>query len=136
MDLTLTSPMSLTRIIVTWFLLMLALTGNGVFREFYLDGWFSPRTAEFLGLMSALAVILVVTGIGFRIPRDYPIASLLLIGGFIVLLTVAYEAGFSLLLGGRTWRQVLKAYAFWHGEPWPPVLLLIGLTPVIWRGRG
>lgn len=127
--------MSLTRILTTWLVLAVAMTANGVFRELALKRMMPPDRADWLSLGLGLALILVVTRAGFRIPRDYPVASLLLVGAFLVGLTVVFEFAIGLLADGKTLAELAGAYAFWRGERWPFVLLVLGLTPVIWRGK-
>lgn len=127
--------MTLTRILTTWLALAVIMTANGIFRELVLKPRFAESTAEWISLAVGVVVILVVTRIGFRIPPDYPVASLLLVGAFLVALTVIFEFAVGMFLDDTSFTELAGAYAFWRGEPWPFVLLLLGLTPLIWRGR-
>lgn len=127
--------MSIARLLVTWLVLAVVMTLNGTFRVFFLEPRLGAATAGWISLAMGLVLILAVTRIAFRIPRGYPTAPLLLAGLVLVVLTIAFELAIGVLLGGRTWGDVLRTYAFWQGEPWPAVLVILGLTPLIWRGK-
>jgi len=126
--------MSLTRILVTWLALAVVMTANGIFRELLLKRWMSEGAADWVSVALGVALLLIGTRIGFRgIPADYPAASLLLVGAFLIALTVAFEFTIGMLVDKQSFAELAQAYAFWRGEPWPYVLLLLGLTPLIWR---
>lgn len=128
--------MSLTRILVTWLALSVVMTANGIFRELLLKRWMSEGAAGWVSVALGVALLLIGTRIGFRgIPADYPTASLLLVGAFLIALTVAFEFTIGMLGDRKSFAELAQAYAFWHGEPWPYVLVVLGLTPLIWRGR-
>lgn len=128
--------MSLTRILLTWLVLAVVMSANGVFRELALERWMPENAAGWISLLLGLVLILIVTRIGFRgIPESYPIASLLLVGAFLVALTIAFEFTIGMLVDRKSFMELANAYAFWRGEMWPVVLVVLGLTPVIWRGR-
>ncbi|HET8770785.1 MAG TPA: hypothetical protein VFM71_07370 [Gemmatimonadaceae bacterium] len=128
--------MSLTRILVTWLVLAVVMSANGIFRELALERWMPENTAGWISLLLGLALILVVTRIGFReIPASYPTPSLLLVGAFLIVLTIIFEFAIGILVDKKSFVELANAYAFWKGETWPVVLVVLGLTPVIWRGR-
>jgi hypothetical protein len=129
--------MSLTRIITTWLVLAVVMSANGILRELALKRWMTAGAAEWTSLVLGLTLILAVTRVGFRgIPSAYPTLSLLLVGAFLVALTVVFEFAIGLGVDRKPFAELLGAYAFWRGEPWPLVLLVLGLTPLLWRGRG
>ncbi len=128
--------MSLTRILVTWLAMAVVMSANGIFRELVLERHLSPSAAGWVSLALGLAWILLVTRIGFRgIPVNYPVASLLLVGAFLVALTVAFEFAVGIFVDKKSVGELAAAYAFWRGESWPLVLVVLGLTPLIWRGK-
>ena len=84
--------MSLTRILVTWLVLSVVMTANGIFRELLLERWMPEEAAGWVSLALGVALLLIGTRIGFRgIPADYPAASLLLVGAFLIVLTIGFE---------------------------------------------
>lgn len=128
--------MSLTRILVTWLVLAVVMSANGILRELALERWMPESIAGWISLLLGLVLILVVTRIGFReIPASYPTPSLLLVGAFLIALTIVFEFTIGMLLDKKSFVELANAYAFWNGELWPVVLVVLGLTPVIWRGR-
>lgn len=128
--------MPINRIVVTWLALAVAMTANGIFRELVLERRMSEAAAGWVSLALGLGIILAITRIGFRgIPADYPVASLLLVGACLVAVTVAFEFAIGMLVDGKTFAELARAYAFWRGEKWPFVLVVLGLTPLLWRGR-
>lgn len=128
--------MSLTRILITWLVLAVVMSANGIFRELALERWMPESIAGLISLLLGLVLILVVTRIGFReIPASYPTLSLLLVGVFLIVLTIAFEFTIGMLVDLKSFVELANAYAFWKGEMWPVVLVVLGLTPLIWRGR-
>lgn len=127
--------MSLTRIVVTWLVLAAVMSANGIFRELVLERHLAESTAGWISLALGLVWILLITRIGFRgIPAHYPTASLLLVGAALIALTIAFEF-VGILVDKKSFAELAAAYAFWRGETWPFVLLVLGLTPLLWRGR-
>lgn len=128
--------MSLTRILVTWLVLAVVMSANGIFRELVLERHFAESTAGWISLALGLAWILLFTRIGFRgIPAHYPAASLLLVGAALVVLTIAFETAIGVFVDHKPFSELIAAYAFWRGEPWPFVLAVLGLTPLMCRER-
>ena len=54
---------------------------------------------------------------------------------FLLGLTMAFEFTIGMLVDKKSFVEMANAYAFWNGEMWPVVLVVLGLTPLIWRGR-
>ncbi len=128
--------MTLTRILITWLAMAVVMSANGVFRELVLERHLAESTAGWISLALGLVWILLITRVGFRgIPAHYPTASLLLIGAALVALTIAFEFAVGILVDKKSLGELAAAYAFWRGETWPLVLLVLGLTPLIWRGK-
>ena len=129
--------MSMTRIMVTWLALAVLMTANGIFRELLLERWMPETAAGWVSVALGVAILLIGTRVGFRgIPADYPTASLLLVGAFLIALTVAFEFTIGMLVDKKSFAELAQAYAFWRGEPWPYVLMVLGLTPLMWRSSG
>ena len=126
--------MTLTRILVTWLILAVAMFANGALRELVLKSFLGTGVAELASALIAIALILGVTFVSFRSPPDYPLASLALVSLFLVGLTVAFEFGIG-LIAGHTWSEMLANYRFWEGRLWPLVLLTLAMSPFLGRGR-
>lgn len=127
--------MTITRVLVTWLILAVLMSVNGAFREFALKRFLDAGPAEFISALIGIAIILAVTFVSFKSPRDYPLGSLALMSLLLVALTVAFEFGLG-RLGGRSWSELLADYRFWEGRMWVWVLLTLAVTPFLGRGRG
>ena len=124
--------MSVKRILGTWVLLAFLMTLNGIFRELVLHRVFGDATAGVVSVLLGAIIVLVTTRRMFRplrgeAPRRLAAFALLLVG-----LTVAFEFAVGLWVDRRTPGELAAQYAFWRGELWPWLLLLIGFTPFIW----
>ena len=127
--------MTITRLLVTWLILAALMTANGAFRELVLKASLNVGVAELISALLGITLILVVTFISFRSPRDYPLASLALMSLLLVGLTVAFEFGLG-LISGKSWSELLANYRFWEGRYWPLVLVTLAVSPFLGRGRG
>lgn len=128
--------MTLSRILLTWLAMAIAMSANGILRELVLERHLTESTAGWVSLGLGLAIILLITSIGFRgTPAHYPTASLLAVGAFLVGLTIAFEFAVGIMVDKKSLGELAAAYAFWRGETWPLVLLVLGLTPLMWRSK-
>lgn len=127
--------MTITRVLVTWLILAVLMTANGAFREIVLKSSLDVGVAELISALLGISLILGVTFISFRSPRDYPLASLALMSLLLVGLTVAFEFGLG-LIEGKSWSELLANYRFWEGRYWPLVLVTLAVSPFLGRGRG
>src|SRR5688572_6129339 len=126
--------MTITRVLVTWLALAALMTANGAFREVVLKASLDGGVAELISALLGMTLILVVTFVSFRSPRDYPLGSLALMSLLLVGLTMAFEFGLG-LIAGKTWSEMLANYRFWEGRYWPLVLLTLAISPFLGRGR-
>jgi hypothetical protein len=127
--------MTITRVLVTWLILAALMTANGAFRELVLKSALEVGVAELISALLGITLILGVTFISFRSPRDYPLPSLALMSLLLVGLTVAFEFGLG-RVEGRSWSEMLANYRFWEGRYWPLVLVTLAVSPFLGRGRG
>lgn len=109
--------MTYLRLLGVWLLLALLMPLNGALREFGFKRVMSAPVAEWLSLLTGIAVILATTRWLFRVPADAPDGQLLLQALTLVTLTVAYEFGIG-FAGGRTLAEMLQHYAIWRGQLW------------------
>lgn len=123
--------MSWSRLFVTWALLAILMSLNGVFRELILrpalgDG--APIVSVMLG-----AAIVVFTTRGMFASAGAPAVSrLAAMSAVLVVLTVAFEFAVGIGVDRKPVSALLANYAFWRGELWPWLLLLVALTPFLW----
>lgn len=120
--------MTYLRLLGVWLLLALLMPLNGALREFGFKRVMSAPVAEWLSVLTGIAVILATTRWLFRVPADAPDGQLLLQALTLVTLTVAYEFGIG-FAGGRTLAEMLQHYAIWRGQLWPLVLVALAVTP-------
>lgn len=120
------------RIFGVWLLLAVVMSANGVFRELVLRDTLGEETAGYVSIALGLLMILGVTSLFFRKLAGLSTRQLVGIGALLVGLTVAFEFLFGHYVDGKPWSELAAAYAFWQGELWPVVLVVLGLTPLIW----
>ena len=53
------------------------------------------------------------------------------VGALWLLLTLAFEFSFGRLVQHQTWRELLEAYTFRHGNIWPLVLFITAVAPLL-----
>lgn len=123
--------MTMGRLLGTWLLLAVAMTANGIFRELVLR----PRLGTLAGYVSVAlgAVIIVgVTWAMFRAFRRHTTGAMVQAGLLLIGMTVAFETAVGRWVDHKSWSELAANYAFWRGALWPFLLLLVGLTPLIW----
>jgi hypothetical protein len=125
---------SYRRLLGAWLVLAFAMPLNGAFRELVMKPRLDAPVAEAVSALLGILIVLGVTRWIFRIPAETSARHLAAVSAVFVLLTVAFETVFA-LVEGQSLATILDHYAFWKGEWWPLVLLVIAATPFIWRGR-
>lgn len=115
-----------------WIALAVLMSANGVFREMVLREHTGAAAAAVLSALLGAALILVTTRILYPDLRRHSTAGLWRISLVTVGMTVAFETALGRLVDHRSWEELLAHYAFWRGELWPFVLLVLALTPFIW----
>ena len=113
-------------------LLALLMSGNGVLREAVLKPSMGPRSADVVSAAIGIALILVVTAVGFRPLAGAPTVQLAAASALLVCLTVAFEFIIGRTVDHKSWAELFGNYAIWRGRLWPVVLLVVALTPFIW----
>lgn len=120
------------RILGVWLLLAVLMSANGIFRELVLRDALGSETAEYVSIALGLIIILAVTRLLFRPLVGLSTGQLIGIGALYVVMTVAFEFLIGHYVDHKPWSELTAAYRFWRGELWPFVLLITGLTPMIW----
>jgi hypothetical protein len=124
--------MSWARVLITWALLAIAMSLNGILREAVLKRVMNDGVADVVSACLGAIIILAVTRPMFRPLRAWPDAALMLTTVVLVLLTVAFELAVGRFVDQKAWAELFGNYAIWRGRLWPILLALVGLTPFIW----
>ncbi len=124
-----------SKIVKVWALLLGAMVLNGMFRELFLRPVAGDQVAEKASPILGLMIVLAVTRPFLQSLVPMPSRDLWRIGAWWVGLTVTFEFVFGHFVSGRTWTELVSAYAFWNGELWPLVLLALVVAPFIWAPR-
>jgi len=123
--------MTIARLLWTWLLLAVAMTANGIFRELVLR----PRLGTLAGYVSVAlgaVIIVAITWAMFRAFRRSTVGAMVQSGLLLMGMTVVFETVIGRWVDHKSWSDLAANYAFWRGALWPLLLLLVGLTPLIW----
>lgn len=116
-----------------WVALAIAMSANGIFRELVLKRFTSPTWAALLSAILGIAIIAIITRIGFRpVPSTASTQSLAFATLMLVLFTVVFETLLGVLVDHKSAAELVAHYALWHGELWPIVLAFLACTPFLW----
>lgn len=118
------------RATLVWLLLVAVAIGNGTFRESVFTPRWGPAVAHVLSSLTLTTLIVLVAwlSIGWIAPAT-PGAALR-VGGWWLLLTVAFEFGFG-RWRGKGWDELLADYDLSRGRIWLLVLVATLLAPWI-----
>ena len=126
-------PISWLRLLMTWLIMAVAMSANGVFRELVLTRFINSTGAAVVSAMLGILLIGLITRIGFRRMRPGASTSALLAtSAVLVVLTVAFECLLGRVVDHKSWDELLAHYALWRGELWPLVLGFLAVTPLLW----
>jgi hypothetical protein len=114
----------LVRAFFLWLLMSVLAVANGVIRTLWITPHLGEATAHILGTLSALillfgAIVLILPWVG---PRNKN--QVWIIGGFWLVLTLAFEFLAGHYLFGNPWERLLADYNIFRGRVWVTVLLL------------
>lgn len=123
--------MSWPRLFVTWALLAVFMSLNGMFRELVLRPLIGDGAAISSVLLGA-TIVVITTSAMFRSAAGTPLGRLVGMSVVLVALTVAFEFAVGMTIDRKPASALLANYAFWRGELWPWLLLLVALTPFLW----
>ena len=125
-------PISLGRFAAVWTIMAVAMTANGIIRELLLKRMLEPGNANALSAILGIALIAVITSIGFRVIGDPSAMELLALSLALVVATVVFETVVGRVVDHKSWSELLEHYDLPHGELLPLVLLWLALTPFVW----
>lgn len=119
----------LLKAIAIWLAIVILAFLNGILREKAL----LPIMGSFAGLVaSGIFLSIFILGVAYIAAPWYgPLTSRqwILVGLAWLLLTVAFEFGFGMLIQHKSLSELLDAYTFRDGNLWPLVLVTTFLSP-------
>ena len=121
------------RVVAVWLAILLLAILNGALREaVLLPAWGRPAALVASGVLLAI-LILAAALASSRWIGAASTACAWRVGLAWLALTLAFEFTFGALVQGKTWPQLLAAYAMRDGNLWPLVLLVTLAAPVLAR---
>jgi hypothetical protein len=121
----------LAKVFGIWLLILVCAVLNGVLREaVLLPAFGKPVALVSSGVVLSLLIVAVSLVL---VPRLGPlsVSHAMYLGVFWLLLTLAFEFGFGLLVQHRSWAELMEAYTFKDGNIWPLVLAVTLFSPAI-----
>lgn len=127
------SPVSLlAKALSTWFVLLLAMMGNGIFRVLVLQPRLGEDRARQAACLTGMVIILALCAPFVRRLASPSAGQLLAVGLLWLVLTVLFEFLFGHYVAGLSWRTLLAEYDLLQGRLWSLVLLTTLLAPWLW----
>jgi hypothetical protein len=126
--------MKLSRILAIWILLAGLMILNGAVRELALVRWLGVAGGAAISAVLGMVIVLAVTRHFLVREPAMTTAPLLRISGWWLVLTIGFEFGLG-RYAGRSWDELVSAYAFWNGSLWPLILASLVSAPFIWAPR-
>lgn len=121
----------MSKYLAAWWVMLLVSIANGALRDLTYGKYMDALSAHQLSSVSSILLLGMV--IAWFI-RRYPPASsrqALLIGGFWMTLTVAFEFLFFHYVADHPWSELWQSYDVLQGQMWPFVLLWVALAPYV-----
>ena len=125
-------PISIPRFVAVWLIMAAAMSANGVMRELVFKREMNPGNADVLSAIVGVALIALITAIGFRPIDDTSPGALLALSAALVVATVRFEPALGRFMDHKSWSDVLGHYNLLRGELWPLVLAWLAVTPFVW----
>lgn len=123
--------MVLSKSFALWLLILVLAVANGGLREGLLLRILPHSPAYILSGVILIACVLLVSIFSIPWLGKLTLIRYLFVGVFWLALTLAFEAGFGLLVRGQSVEVLLEAYRFKEGNIWPVVLLVVAMAPVV-----
>lgn len=125
-------PISTGRFAAVWLIMAVAMSANGVARELLFKRVMNAGSADVLSAILGVALIAVITSIGFRVIRGAAVGQLLALSVALVVATVVFETVLGRVVDHKSWAELAAHYDLRRGELWPLVLAWLALTPFVW----
>lgn len=104
---------------------------NGSIRQFVYGRWVTELTAHQISCATGIILFFIYALlIAYRMPFTTS-RQAWLIGAIWLVLTIAFEFGFGLLIAGHPLSQLLQDYNIAAGRLWPLVLISLFLMPSV-----
>lgn len=124
--------MSFAKLLKAWLIILPFMIMNGIFRELVVKQLVPAQGADAISAALGIAIVLMITRFTLRPLSGKSNAQLVRASLTLVMLTVAFEFAFGLLVDGKSWSELLANYEIWNGRLWPVVLAVIAFTPFLW----
>jgi hypothetical protein len=118
--------------IAMWFVLLVAMFGNGMLRVFVLQPRLGADAARQVACLTGLVIVVALSGVFVRAIPGASSDQLLKVGAIWLLLTVTFEFLFGHFASGMSWSELLEDYDLLRGRLWALVLLGTVLAPWVW----
>jgi hypothetical protein len=125
-------PISIGRFAMLWLIMAVAMTANGITRELVFKPTMNSGNADALSAMVGVALIALITSIGFREIRGATVGELLTLSVALVVATIAFETILGRVVDHKPWTELVGHYNLMRGELWPLVLAWLAVTPFVW----
>ena len=123
--------MTLPRLVLVWFLMLIASIINGALRDFTYGRGMSELAAHQLSTVTSLLLLGLIMLLALRRWPARSKREAWRIGLFWMALTVAFEFLFFHYLGGHSWAALLANYDLAGGRVWVFVPLWLAIAPVL-----
>ena len=118
--------------VAMWFVLLVAMFGNGMLRVFLLQPRVGEDTARRAACLTGLMMIFALSGVFVRAVPDASPRQLLKVGTIWLVSTVAFEFLFGHFGAGLSWAELLQEYNLLRGRLWTLVLVGTLTAPWVW----
>ena len=125
-------PISIGRFAVVWLAMAVVMSVNGITRELVFRRFMSSGSADVLSAILGVALIALITSIGFRAIDHATVGGLFALSAALVVATVLFETVLGRFVDHKSWAELLDHYNLLRGELWPLVLAWLAVTPFVW----
>lgn len=122
-------------VLTAWFLVLLAMVANGIFRELVIEKWISAAAAGVISAILGITFIQLITKPFLRRLGSVSIAQCAAIAGVWLAMTIAFEFLFGHYVDGASLQELLADYNLFAGRLWPIVLASIAAAPFFWTSH-
>ena len=117
------------RAFAVWFVMLLAASTNGAFRERFLIPRLGETTGRATSTLMLSLVVMLLTWLTIRWIDPASARDAWLVGIFWVVLTLAFEFLGGRYLFGKSWGELTGDYNVLRGRIWVLVLITITIAP-------
>ena len=118
--------------VAMWFVLLVAMFGNGMLRVFVLQPRMGEDPARQVACLTGLVIVFTLSAFFVRAVPDTSPGQLLKVGTIWLVFTVAFEFLFGHFGAGLSWVELVGEYNLLRGRLWTLVLLGTLTAPWVW----